>query len=103
MEIYSKKIESHVLHFAQPSNGRALEGWGIDGISEMLEEIAEGPYGYDFLNIDIVVAFYKHIEPYMLSGDEVWTDLEENDLKNIRFVTGGALQSYPNLFLYHES
>lgn len=103
MEIYSKKIESDVLHFAEPSTGQALEGWGIEGVSKMLEEITEGSYGYDFLNTHLVIEFYKHIEPRMLPGDEVRVELAENDVKNIRIKTDGVLEAYPNLFLYHES
>lgn len=103
MEIHSKKIESDVLHFSELSEGHTLEGWGISGVSKILKELVEGSYGYDYLNTDIVVAFYRHIQPRMLPGDEVRVDLAENDVFNIRFQHDGVLESYPNLFLYHES
>ncbi|TBD89440.1 MULTISPECIES: hypothetical protein [Rhizobium] len=103
MEIYAKKIESELLYFTELSGGRSLEGWGVTGVSKMLAEIADGDYGHDNLNVATVVGFYRNIEPRMLPGDEVWIDLVENRVRNIRFERDGVLEVFQNLFIYYES
>lgn len=103
MKVYSKKIETDVLHFVQLPSGRDLEGWGIEGISDMLEEMIEGPYGYDFMRSGMIVEFYQNICPRMESGDELTVTLAVNDVKDIRLISKGDTHFYPNLFLYHES
>ncbi|MBY3220949.1 hypothetical protein [Rhizobium laguerreae] len=103
MEIHSKKFNSDVLYFAEPSHGRSLQGLGVPGVSKMLAEITEGDYGHDYLNVDAVVGFYRNIESRMLPGDEVWIDLVENRVRNIRFENDGVLEVFQNLFIYYES
>lgn len=103
VEIYSKMIFGDVIHAVALDTGTLLEGWGTEGIVSILDALENERPDDSLIGADIAADFYTNIQTIMSDNDEIWALVASGDLKNIRIKVGGEIESYPNLFAFHES
>lgn len=105
MEIYSRKIDTDILHVIEAPDGAVLfEGWDTAGIDEMLRRLAGEDTPHEYVPVEAITDFYRKIEIDMPEVDEMRVALGKTDIHNIRLCyEDGSVEHHPNRFCFYES